>query len=265
MMNNVTREHVFSHLGPAPYRYTGCTENRFVVSGFGSKPGGCCDHCGTGILYEFHFEAANGRTFKVGSSCVTKSGDAGLRRVIDADVKAQQKAVRLARQTAKVAAARDAFLSTRPELVSAIEQAKQPIHANNYYAQGIIANLNRYGSIWDSQVANLLRSLAADVTKAAEKAAQAVEVKGAAPVGRVTVTGTVVGLKHHESSFGHFGVESVLKMTVKLANNACVWMTVPSGQKVERGQTVTVTATFTVSDRDASFAFGKRPAGLVVA
>ena len=96
-----THRHVFNHLGPAPYRYTGCRENRFVMPGFGSKPGGTCDHCGTGILYEFHFIAANGHRFKVGSSCVTKSGDAGLRRVIAADVKAQQKAVRDARKKAK--------------------------------------------------------------------------------------------------------------------------------------------------------------------
>lgn len=33
------------------------------------QPGGCCDLCGTGIIYQYHFKSANGRTFKLDSDC----------------------------------------------------------------------------------------------------------------------------------------------------------------------------------------------------
>lgn len=68
-----------------------------------------------------------------------------------------------------------------------------------------------------------------------------------------------MGLKLYESDFGE-----TLKMTLKLANNARVWLTVPSGATVNRGDKVSVTATFTRSDKDVSFAFGKRPTGIEV-
>ena len=95
--------HVFAHLGPAPYRYTGVTLNLFSIPGCpeATKPGGSCDHCGTGISLEYHFAAADGRKFKVGSTCVDKSGDAGLRRIIARDVADHQRQLREARAQKK--------------------------------------------------------------------------------------------------------------------------------------------------------------------
>lgn len=64
-----------SGLGKAPYRCTNVTKNMWV-SGCGTvqKPGGTCAFCGTGILYEYHIEGADGRKFKVGSDCVAHTG-----------------------------------------------------------------------------------------------------------------------------------------------------------------------------------------------
>ena len=85
--------HVFDHLGPAPYRFQGVTQNLFTIAGCpeASKPGGTCDHCGTGILWEFHLIAADGRAFAVGSSCILKSGDAGLRHAVTDHQRAQRR------------------------------------------------------------------------------------------------------------------------------------------------------------------------------
>ncbi len=92
-MNTTPATHVFAHLGPAPYHFQGVTQNLFTVAGCpeASKPGGTCDHCGTGILWEFHLVAADGRAFKVGSSCITKSGDAGLRHAVTDHQRAQRR------------------------------------------------------------------------------------------------------------------------------------------------------------------------------
>jgi hypothetical protein len=61
-------------LGHAPYRCYGCRENRFEMPGFGWKPGGSCDYCGTGILYEYVIKSADGVEFVVGCDCVNKTG-----------------------------------------------------------------------------------------------------------------------------------------------------------------------------------------------
>lgn len=60
-------------LGKAPFQCVGCRENRFEMPGFGWKPGGCCNYCGTGILYEFVIRGADGSEFVVGSDCVAKT------------------------------------------------------------------------------------------------------------------------------------------------------------------------------------------------
>lgn len=94
MTETTTKRHVFelAGLGPAPYRSLGVRENLFTIPGFGSKPGGSCDYCANGIRYEFHLRAADGREFKVGSECILKAGDAGLRRVVTAHERAKRKA-----------------------------------------------------------------------------------------------------------------------------------------------------------------------------
>lgn len=81
--------HTFEHLGKPPYKYAGFAELIFVCPGTGAtKAGGSCDHCGTAIRNAFYFTSADGKKFKVGSSCVGKSGDKGLKKYVS---KEQQK------------------------------------------------------------------------------------------------------------------------------------------------------------------------------
>lgn len=149
---------------------------------------------------------------------------------------------------------RQAFLADHPELAKAIETIDDPIHAKNFFAKDVVAKLNRWGSLSDAQVNAVIASLKRDHEFAARKAAEAQEVVGDAPTGRQTVTGTVLSVKDVESMYG-----ITEKMLIKLENNAKVWVTVPGAVSVQRGNTVTVTATWTVSDKDNGFAYGKRP------
>lgn len=63
-----------AHLGPPEKRgaQSQCTEMA------PAQPGGVCAHCGTGIMDCCLIRGADGRTFVVGTTCVNKTGDAGL-------------------------------------------------------------------------------------------------------------------------------------------------------------------------------------------
>lgn len=141
---------------------------------------------------------------------------------------------------------------------------------NNYFVADVIGKLVRFGSISLAQ-ANAVRNAIARANEPKEPA-------GEAPVGRQTVVGVIVGTKVKTSDFG-----PTLKMTVKLENGAKVWCSVPASIKPKvhsneycniflgdrrnddnegselKGCKISLTATFTHSDNDKSFAFGKRP------
>lgn len=91
------KQHCFEKagLGLAPFRCVGMHTEvgpRHLADGTQvgapGQPMGCCNYCGTGILYCFEIVAADGKAFIVGSDCVFKTGDAGLTKVVDAKLKA---------------------------------------------------------------------------------------------------------------------------------------------------------------------------------
>src|SRR5262245_56320633 len=73
--------HVFERagLGVAPVRFTGLYEKVTKV-GDHLMPGSSCDYCSAGLRFVCEVTDHNGKTFKVGSDCVAKTGDAGLLR-----------------------------------------------------------------------------------------------------------------------------------------------------------------------------------------
>lgn len=78
--------HVFEKagLGKAPFRLSAIFERKFqAYTGAPVKPGGTCEYCGQGILVCCQITDAEGRTFEVGSDCVLKTGDTGLRKVVN--------------------------------------------------------------------------------------------------------------------------------------------------------------------------------------
>lgn len=59
------------------FQLNGLGEAPFTFQGVDEQPDGC-DHCGTAIRFRFWLKSADGQTFKVGSDCIEKTGDAGL-------------------------------------------------------------------------------------------------------------------------------------------------------------------------------------------
>ena len=212
-----------------------------------------CVHCGNGrvrwITVTVHIPTGERVVF--GSDCTERLGFANKMAFKLAQLQAKAEA---GHAKMKVWNARVKFLEAHPEVAAAVEQAKAEVHAKNTFVHDVIGKLNLYGYLTERQVAAVLKSLARDVEMASKKAAEAEEVKGDAPTGRVTVTGHILSTKVVEGFYGN-----ALKMLVKLENNSRVWLTMPSKADAGRGDTITVTATFEVSKDDKSFAFGKRP------
>ena len=49
-------------LGLAPYTFLGCERKVYqACQGAPEQPGGSCDYCGTGIMYQFLLRSADGR------------------------------------------------------------------------------------------------------------------------------------------------------------------------------------------------------------
>jgi hypothetical protein len=213
-----------------------------------------CIHCGNGnvrwITAVLH--KPTNETVVFGADCTERLGFANRQAWKLAQLKSKAEA---GHQRIKVWKKREAFVAAHPEVALALEAVKQPLHAGNLFVIDVLAKLNTYGDLSDRQVAAIVKSLAGDQQRADRKAAEALEVKGDAPTGRQTVTGTVLTVKAQDTDFG-----IVKKMLLKLANNSKVWLSVPSGAgDLHQGDVVKVTATFQVSRDDVHFSFGKRP------
>jgi len=113
-------------LGSPSYRYCGM-EQSVHVAGDVVKSGSSCDFCGTAITFCYWFKGAEGRKFKVGSSCVAKSGDGNLKRAISADKRKHQR---------ELSRARALRLRDEVELLieDNLELLEQAPHPDRYFA-----------------------------------------------------------------------------------------------------------------------------------
>jgi hypothetical protein len=115
-------EHIFetAGLGKAPYKFLRVEVSRgpifFGNTQVGSygQPMACCQFCGTSICYKFWLRSSDGLTFYVGSDCIYKSGDLGLKAIIDPIVAAHDKEIRLVREKAVNDKFAD-YLTTHPD------------------------------------------------------------------------------------------------------------------------------------------------------
>tara|TARA_R110002167_G_scaffold143958_2_gene333718 strand:- start:57003 stop:57533 length:531 start_codon:yes stop_codon:yes gene_type:complete len=94
MKNTSNDQHVFetAGLGLAPFRFIGAIEDRgphkVVINGVQcevgapGQPMGTCAYCGQGIAICCRIESADGKRFTVGSDCVAKTGDKGLKALV---------------------------------------------------------------------------------------------------------------------------------------------------------------------------------------
>ncbi len=210
-----------------------------------------CIHCGNGsvrwITAVRHLPTQEVVVF--GAICTQRLGftDQKAFQLAQLQARAEARKVRFVTYTKRAA-----FLTAHPEIADALAHIDDEVHAKNFFVKDVLRKLDQWGELSDRQVECVVSSMARDLTYAAKREAEATEVKGDAPSGRVAVTGTVVSIKWQEGDFG-----TTRKMLVKLENNSKVWVTAP--EAVERGDTITVKATWDVSKDDASFAFSKRP------
>jgi hypothetical protein len=90
-----------------------------------------CQFCGTNIGHRFHLVGADGSAFFVGSDCVLKSGDAGLRRVVEREVAKRIAEQRRLRDAEKLATLKE--IIAKPEIkerLVALPHPRCPTHKN---------------------------------------------------------------------------------------------------------------------------------------
>ena len=110
-------KHRFEHLGQPPYRFLYHEAKTYqACPGAPIQVGGSCDHCATGIIDQYHFESADGKRFKVGSSCVRKAGSAGMYSQIKNKVNKVKRERKAKRDAERIAAAVEKLEVVRPEL-----------------------------------------------------------------------------------------------------------------------------------------------------
>lgn len=216
---------------------------------FFRKPSGKggCDVCGAHFRYGSAFRHVSGEHIVVGWECAEQIDAHG------GDLANSREAVLRTLERARKLFARR--IALRAFVKGATPELRRALRCEHRIVQDIRGRLIQWGQVSAAQEVLVLKI----AREEAEKATRPAEVKVPAPEGRQVVRGEVVSVKAHESAFG-----TTVKMTVKVQAEGgvfLVWCTVPSGFSVARGNQVEFTATLTRSDRDAGFAFGKRPTG----
>ena len=169
-----------------------------------------------------------------------------------------------------------AFLDAQPELKAALEWAKNITAGPSALDPALVAarvsyNVNilremgdklvRYHSLSPKQIAFAVKLHVEGVEKIkngealASKQKALVEQGVRAPSGKLQITATVFSIKEVFNDYG-----PATKCLLDLGNGARVWGTVPSrAGHLQKGDKVTFSATFSVSDRDPLFGFYSRP------
>jgi hypothetical protein len=181
---------------------------------------------------------------------------------------------------AKLHAAFDGWLAQRPELAAALQRADADIRAWEAWGgrPDIPTGRPHTPLAWDPFLAELTRKLrrreplsdrqakfyvrrVAEVARQDEQEREREARRVAAPVGTVTFTGTVATIR---SQPGYMGRAELKMLVIAEAADGGgefrVWCTVPRrGEPFGGGDCITLTAELRRSERDPSFAFGKRP------
>lgn len=182
-------------------------------------------------------------------------------------------ALRRAAQAAAAATVRAervaGFLSENPAVAQAYDwaQSATPQDDRDRYAVATINDIHarhdRWGSISFSQ-ADFVARLHREAISRAEARQRPPEARVEAPVGRVRVEGVVIKADERQSEYDG---STYWKLTLKCRTPDgfyFTWLTKPRGLRVARGDVISMVASLSRSDRDPSFAFGKRPSGATV-
>lgn len=218
-----------------------------------------CGHCGAAIRYFALLVREDVKEFiAVGEQCL----DNRFSDLTAQDFQALRKQAKLNRERATRQERLDALKATSPAIARLLD-GNDPEVAGSEFLSDIRAKAYS-GRLSDAQVAAVARAFDGIdrrrqwAKERAERAAALVAAGVRAPEGRVEVEGVVLTVK---DQYGFRG-EPTRKILVKADAGWSVWLTLPAslaGDAEVKGQRIRVTATLTRSDRDATFAFGKRP------
>lgn len=138
-------------LGKAPFAFQGSHERTYqACPGAPIQPAGTCAYCGQGIRYCFIIRSSDGKLFEVGSDCVEKTDDAGLRRLVDAKVRALKREATHKRQDEQIEEGKR--LIAQAPVAAALEA--QVITENYYHSNRLslltwyLSNAGRSGASW---------------------------------------------------------------------------------------------------------------------
>jgi hypothetical protein len=233
-----------------------------------------CGHCGTHIRYSALLVRDDAKEFiHVGEQCL----DNRFRSLTAAEFKRLRETARLNRERANAEERIDALVEKHPILQRLLNNGDD-VKANTFLVD-VRRKFFENGRLTDRQIAAVEGAFNRDEQRkqwarekserqekwAAEKAAlRAAGVE--APEGRVEVEGEIVSVKWHETPIGYGRrVAGCHKIVVKTDAGWSCWATLPSELSSEadsaKGRRIKFTATLTRSDRDSTFAFGKRPTG----
>lgn len=225
-----------------------------------------CGHCGQHILYSallVRDDAVAREFIFVGEQCL------GNRFTLaKGEFQRLRKAAELGRKSRKAEEKLAKFLELTP--FARVLAENGPVVQRNLFLSDLRRKLYEYGDLSPRQVSAGERAIEGekkraewDRKRADEKAALAA-AGVEAPVGRVPVEGVVVSCKQHEGGFRRWQHRyECHKLVVKTDAGWCCWATLPREFDHHadsiKGKRVKFVASLTRSDKDKTFAFGKRP------
>lgn len=243
-----------------------------------------CSVCGAHFNHGDVWIHTSGQYITLGMDCAEKYSMFAGRAEWEAWHKSQTALRSAAAKDKRFKMAALKFMALHPGLQEALAYGATPRVVGEdrkiSYAKDTLADIlgrvNKWGSVSDKTVAYALK-LGADLAKPQE--AKVEEATVPAPEGRVTVLGTIVCVKSTEGFRGGIAWKMIVKVTTPTGSWK-VWSTVPSSisdayfaaidagtatsgdlRAWLTGKTVEFVASLKRSDRDAHFAFGKRPTG----
>lgn len=264
---------------PQAYTLVGCYDNDWLASsrqcaldvevlqdngltiGHGSSRQ--CGHCGTHIKYAALLVRDDGVAREyifVGETCLD-----GRFTLAKEEFQKLRKSAEIRRKCGKIEEKLAKFLESC-EVARVLSDNGEVVRKNDFLSD-LRRKLYTYGDLSPRQVSAAERCIVGEKRRA-EWAAKRAEEKAAlaaagveAPEGRVEFEGEVVTVKEH---YGRFG--TVTKIVVKASQGWSCWVSLPIGidRDSVRGKRVKLTASLTRSDKDKTFAFGKRPSGFEV-
>jgi len=240
--------------------------SNFVSQGYRfARPGNNCGHCGAHLRYvALMLHPSTMEMIYVGEQCLTNRFES----LTKSEFQKLREEAKLNRERATTSERLADFLRENPDaqaLIEFIDTNSTGENSFGYYGSGFLLSLyeqlKRNATLSPKQVASIRPAIEREReevsrAKARQEEKSALLASGVqAPEGRGTYEVTLIATKWVENDFG-----GQLKMLVQHASGWKAWLSMPEALEAEIGQQFAITATFTRSEDDSTFAYGKRPA-----